>query len=640
MAISTEFNDRPAPTIESPSIEITPEATGPKLTRAQASRKNGRMSCGPRTEAGKCRSRYNAIKHGMTADSTLLPGEAGADLEARRRRLYGQFPPRNDLEEIMIDRVARDEWMSLRTERAAIARQEYRRRHEAHDRARAQRQQVIECSQLLLTALSSSEPWTVEADPGGPHHPARLLDTLEFTVQGCDWLLARLDQLDSSVQAPARWVHIHGFELVRLMGHFPIDFAADSHVAAVLLASELVARQTQCVRLERSGVAAQNRATLEADAAKQAKAKTRPGDKKSTNEQSATNCGDRQRDTSRQRPKTQVVQWLVDRCRSAEDIFYMPIDHLVPDNAEEARDRLAQVIGNMITRLEAIRAECAALDEADDADLADRHAALEGHEANLQRRYILARDRLLNRTIDEFIKIRKAVDDGTLAASDIDPDEPVDPTAADPRTPSGRPAEIDATVQPSATRTALDTSPTRQHGSSSDTNPIGSAEGGPRCPGVSPSNCHQAPADIPAVFNQPADQIVCADGDRDCGQPVDEKFHADDDSKSAQGIRNEPEADHQADHAGGAHDLRNEPETDRRSMRADGADELIRRETKANRQAVQLDGAYVFLPSERKTVCKLNPVFCQTNPNPRCLPKRTHGPPPAACRARRRRFCR
>ena len=46
-----------------------------KEERAEISRLNSRKSTGPRTVAGKDRSKYNATKHGLTARSVLLPGE-------------------------------------------------------------------------------------------------------------------------------------------------------------------------------------------------------------------------------------------------------------------------------------------------------------------------------------------------------------------------------------------------------------------------------------------------------------------------------------------------------------------------------------------------------------------------------------
>ena len=47
--------------------------------QANANRENARLSTGPRTPAGKDVARWNALKHGLRAESALIPGEAADD---------------------------------------------------------------------------------------------------------------------------------------------------------------------------------------------------------------------------------------------------------------------------------------------------------------------------------------------------------------------------------------------------------------------------------------------------------------------------------------------------------------------------------------------------------------------------------
>ncbi len=125
----------------------------PRLTAAESSRRNSRKSTGPRSEAGKARARYNALKHGMRAESLILPGEDSAEFEMRRLVLHNQIQPRNDIEAELVDHLARNLWMSDRTQRSAVARAEYRIRHEPLEQARAEQQHMAKLGQYLLKDL-------------------------------------------------------------------------------------------------------------------------------------------------------------------------------------------------------------------------------------------------------------------------------------------------------------------------------------------------------------------------------------------------------------------------------------------------------------------------------------------------------
>ena len=85
---------------------IADSSCTPKLSKAESNRINAQRSTGPRSPAGKQRVRFNGLKHGMTARSTVLPGEDPALIEAARRQLHHDLAPRDPLEAILVDRIA------------------------------------------------------------------------------------------------------------------------------------------------------------------------------------------------------------------------------------------------------------------------------------------------------------------------------------------------------------------------------------------------------------------------------------------------------------------------------------------------------------------------------------------------------
>jgi hypothetical protein len=70
------------------SAGAAPRAAVPvSSARAEASRKNGGKSRGPRTPEGKARSAQNALKHGLRAEKyVVLPDEDIGEFALSRRR--------------------------------------------------------------------------------------------------------------------------------------------------------------------------------------------------------------------------------------------------------------------------------------------------------------------------------------------------------------------------------------------------------------------------------------------------------------------------------------------------------------------------------------------------------------------------
>ena len=75
-----------------------------------ANRANAKKSTGPRTEAGKSRSRLNSWKHGLTAKEITSVGESPRKFDAFRAELWEQLQPAAGLESVLADRLAAHAW--------------------------------------------------------------------------------------------------------------------------------------------------------------------------------------------------------------------------------------------------------------------------------------------------------------------------------------------------------------------------------------------------------------------------------------------------------------------------------------------------------------------------------------------------
>jgi hypothetical protein len=89
--------------------------------RAEASRKNGARSRGPKTPEGKARSARNALKHGLRAEKYLvLPDEDAAELRALESALVEELAPAGALQTILAGRIARAAWRLMRADRLEV----------------------------------------------------------------------------------------------------------------------------------------------------------------------------------------------------------------------------------------------------------------------------------------------------------------------------------------------------------------------------------------------------------------------------------------------------------------------------------------------------------------------------------------
>ncbi|MHB1559978.1 MAG: hypothetical protein ACYC61_21210, partial [Isosphaeraceae bacterium] len=86
-----------------------------------ANRRNALKSTGPRTEAGKARSRRNAITHGLHAHIETLPDDEKGAFEERLNAWKDTLQPCTPYEEDLVRRLAGYSWRLDRADRVQTA---------------------------------------------------------------------------------------------------------------------------------------------------------------------------------------------------------------------------------------------------------------------------------------------------------------------------------------------------------------------------------------------------------------------------------------------------------------------------------------------------------------------------------------
>src|SRR6266852_1095136 len=91
----------------SPVVPIDEPARG---LHAERNRANARHSTGPKTEAGKQRSSLNALRHGLTGHTIVLPTEDLAAYQRFTKRFFDDLKPRGVIEEQLVQSIADTSW--------------------------------------------------------------------------------------------------------------------------------------------------------------------------------------------------------------------------------------------------------------------------------------------------------------------------------------------------------------------------------------------------------------------------------------------------------------------------------------------------------------------------------------------------
>ena len=97
---------------EQPASTPVPAERKPiSAAKLAANRRNGQKSKGPKTEEGKSRSRWNALKHGVLSQRLVVFNENdGQTYTLLLENLRRDLNPGNALEEILIEKIAMAYW--------------------------------------------------------------------------------------------------------------------------------------------------------------------------------------------------------------------------------------------------------------------------------------------------------------------------------------------------------------------------------------------------------------------------------------------------------------------------------------------------------------------------------------------------
>jgi hypothetical protein len=346
--------------------------------KMEANRRNAQKSTGPNSAAGKERSRFNALKHGMRANLLVLPGEDADAFAARVDAWTDDLKPRNEAEQYLVDLAARVSWQLDRVERAHVARLTANINNTVADAALGMNQPEEDNENALMLGArlfwdargpinlyphsrqDSYRPGPMVSFSGNvddPDNPARIVLSLESTAKGVDWLLDRWAELRSILERGQAWQSPDKLKAIRLLGRQPLDALDDPKVSIVFLA---------CHKIDPSG-------------------------------------GEVFHEVWKELPDFQIPlakQRLVGR----------PLDSLEPRTGSAARQALFDIVDRAVGQLQ-LRAETHRQRAEANAKMMPAVLAFDdSNEGERLRRYEASCSRILFRTLDAFAKMRKAKD--------------------------------------------------------------------------------------------------------------------------------------------------------------------------------------------------------------------------------------
>ncbi len=99
-----------------PNVSFAEQSEPRPISDAQlaANRANAQKSTGPTSEAGKAKTRLNAVKTGLTGQTVLLPTDDAVAYQAHIDRHFKRYSPEGEQEQTLVQFLADTEWRLLR----------------------------------------------------------------------------------------------------------------------------------------------------------------------------------------------------------------------------------------------------------------------------------------------------------------------------------------------------------------------------------------------------------------------------------------------------------------------------------------------------------------------------------------------
>src|SRR5437773_8282277 len=130
--------------------------------KIEANRQNAQHSTGPTTPEGLAAVRLNGIKHGLCAETIVVPGEDPAEFEAMLDAYRAEYQPTTPSAEFLVRQVAMADWRLLRLHRLEAS--FHTLKHKELDRTRRQDLQYDDDARLAFIDWMDAGPKSVLAN--------------------------------------------------------------------------------------------------------------------------------------------------------------------------------------------------------------------------------------------------------------------------------------------------------------------------------------------------------------------------------------------------------------------------------------------------------------------------------------------